>query len=217
MKSGGLTSNLLLLPIWLILLAIAVPALREIARMPLPASSRAQSAASAYTRAGLGAHAGCLPSGDGYLRMRLRDSNGPDLEIDWKDTDMQCDGGVRPDGQRMRMMFAGPLPDGHRLRVVFGIATVADITTARNVPTNVTVIYEDEQKLFSTAGDSKCTIDALTLQQPVQQLSGPAGSSLRRFVARGFCTEPATSVTGTETLLLDRFDFAGDVLDEDHN
>ncbi len=151
--------------------------------------------------------AGCLSSGDGYLRMRLRYTDAPDQEVDWKNADMQCEGGLRPRGAGMRMVFAGPLDDGHRLRVVFGAAADAGIAVARDVPTNITLIYEDEQKLFSTAGDNKCTMDTLTLQ-------GGGGPGTRHYLARGFCTAAATRVPDGEALLVDRFDFLGVVFDE---
>jgi hypothetical protein len=80
-----------------------------------------------------------------------------------------------------------------------------------NVPTNVTVIFEGEQKFYSTADDGKCTIDEFS-EQP---LPGKVDAHLRRLSARGFCTAPATAVAGHRGLLLSRFDFAGAVLDED--
>jgi hypothetical protein len=88
------------------------------------------------------------------------------------------------------------------MRLVFGIAAPPNTPSVRNVPANVTVIFEDERKLYSTAGDGKCTIDELTAREA-------------RYVARGFCTGPATVLTGSDTLLVERFDFAGFVRDED--
>jgi hypothetical protein len=155
--------------------------------------------------------AGCLPTGDGYLRARLRGEN--DLDIGWSNADMQCDGGPRPNERGMRVTFVGhAAPKGRDIRLVFGMAASAGATTARNVPTNVTIIFEDEQKLYSTAGDSKCMIDELT----VQPIASHDTKSSRRVQARGFCTAPATDLTGSGTLLLDRFDFAGTVDLDDH-
>jgi hypothetical protein len=156
------------------------------------------------------AAAACLPSHDAYLRLRMRgDSN---MDIDWHDADMQCDGGPRPGQQGLRLTFAGPARSGaHQLRFVFGIAAAPGARSAHNVPTNVTVIFEGERKLYSTAGDGKCTIDEFS-EQP---LPGQANSHLRRLSARGFCIAPATALAGKAGLLLSRFDFAGPILDED--
>jgi hypothetical protein len=153
---------------------------------------------------------GCLPSHDGYLRLRMRGAS--NMDIDWHDADMRCDGGPRPDHQGVRLTFAGPAQGGtHSLRFVFGIAATPGARGARNVPTNVTVIFEGERKLFSTAGDGKCTID----EYAEQVLPAQGSSRLRRLSARGFCTAPATTLAGNGGLLLSRFDFAGPIIDED--
>jgi len=153
---------------------------------------------------------GCLPSHDGYLRLRMRGAS--NMDIDWHDADMQCDGGPRPGQQGLRVTFAGPAHGGaHNLRFVFGFAAAAGARSAQNVPTNVTVIFEGERKLFSTGGDGKCTIDEFS----AQPLSSAGNARLRRVSARGFCVEPATALAGNSRLLLSRFDFAGAMLDED--
>jgi len=134
-----------------------------------------------------------------------------DMDIDWHDADMQCDGGPRPDGRGVRVTFAGPAARGaHRLRFVFGIAAAAGASAGKGLPTNVTVIFEGERKLYSTSGDDKCTIDELK-QEPM------AGGDphRRRLSARGFCVAPATAIPGGDRLLLSRFDFAGPVFDPD--
>jgi hypothetical protein len=139
------------------------------------------------------------------------------MDIDWHDADMQCDGGPRPGQQGLRLTFAGPAHGGagkraaHNLRFVFGIAAAPGARSAHNVPANVTVIFEGEHKLFSTAGDGKCTIDEFS-EQPLP----PQGQSrLRRLSARGFCVAPASALAGRSALLLSRFDFAGAIIDED--
>jgi hypothetical protein len=153
---------------------------------------------------------GCLPSADGYLRARLRSQQ--TIDIDWQDMDMQCDGGSRPaDIGGVRVTFAGRLPhSGRHLRMIFGIASPADATTAHNIPTNVTLIFEDESKLYATAGDGKCTVDEVS----IQSMANVRGS-WRRLVARGFCTVPVAAMNGSDALEFDRFDFAGGLRDED--
>jgi hypothetical protein len=152
----------------------------------------------------------CLPSHDGYLQLRMRgDSN---MDIAWRDADMHCEGGPRPGQQGVRLTFAGPgQRRGQKLRFVFGIAASPGARSAHHVPANVTVIFEGEKRLYSTAGDGKCTIDEFN-EEP---LADAGNAHLRRFSARGFCTAPATALVGKRQLLLSRFDFAGPVLDED--
>jgi len=150
---------------------------------------------------------GCLASGDGYLRARLRGAL--DLDIDWRNGEIECMGGRRPDGSGLRVVFAGPLQsDGRRLRLVFGIGQAIEGLAAQSLPTNLTVIFEGERRLFATQGDDKCTVDSLT-----QQRTGPLGGQSHswRIEARGFCTGPASTLQGDERLLVTRFDFAGKI------
>jgi hypothetical protein len=153
------------------------------------------------------ASSGCFVSGDGYLRARLRGA--VELDLDWKNSDMECAGGPRPSGHGVRVSIGGPLRgDGRRIRLVFGIADVAEGASGATLRTNVTLLFEGEQRVFATRGDDKCTIDTLS-QQRVENIGGPR--SIYRVVARGFCLGPATSLTRGERVFLTSFDFAGRV------
>lgn len=146
---------------------------------------------------------GCLPTHDGYLRARLRGAR--NLDIDWRNNDLQCDGGPRPGGRGIRLAFAGPLqPDGHRVRFVFGIGD-HEGDDGGALPANVTLIFEGESKLYSTRGEDKCTIDQLT--------RAPLTAHTLRVAGRGFCIAPVPAVDGGDGLLLSRFDFAGTMVD----
>ena len=153
------------------------------------------------------ATAGCLAVGGGYLRARIRGAL--DLDLDWKNAEMQCEGGPRPSGHGIRVSIGGPSRgDGHRIRLVFGIAQVAEGRGGERLATNVTILFEGEKRIFATQGDDKCTVDSLT-QERVEPL-GP-GRAVYRVVARGFCLGPATSLSREERVILTSFDFAGRV------
>jgi hypothetical protein len=154
---------------------------------------------------------GCLATRNGYLRVKIRGSM--KLDVDLHDSELECDGGVRPDGSGIRISFAGPLrSDGRRIRMVFGIAGTAEGSAGRALPTNLTVIFEGEQRLFATRGDDKCTADELS-QERVGALGGPVRSY--RIVARGFCIAPINALSGSEKILISGFDFAGNVTFDD--
>src|SRR6186713_3199915 len=73
---------------------------------------------------------GCLASGDGYLRARIRGAL--QLDINLHNSELECDGGPRPDGSGIRVSFAGPArSDGRRLRMVFGVARTTEGTPGR--------------------------------------------------------------------------------------
>ncbi len=156
-----------------------------------------------------GAH-GCLPTGNGYLRARIRGAL--NLDIDWADGEIECDGGPRPDGSGVRVSFAGPPHgDGRRTRLVFGVGSVREGRAGRDLPTNLTVIFEGEQRLFATRGADHCMVDELR-QERVGALAGPKRTW--RIIARGFCIAPASTLDSEARILVSRFDFAGNAVFE---
>jgi hypothetical protein len=81
--------------------------------------------------------AGCLPAGDGFLRASLRGAI--DADVNWSNDKMECEGGVRPDGQGIRAAFRGTLSAGstaapRSLRFIFGI-DLADAAAGPCPPT----------------------------------------------------------------------------------
>ena len=148
----------------------------------------------------------CLPDDSGYLRLRVRGAQ--NFDLDWHDERLQCEGGPRPDQNGLRLTFAAPsLPAEHRPRLVFGVAAALRAGSSHAVPANVTLILEGENRLYSTRGDDKCTIDEL-VQTPID-------AHAYRIAGRGFCSGPATSLDATEKVLVSRFDFAGRAVDAD--
>lgn len=106
----------------------------------------------------------------------------------------------------MRLTFAAPSADGeHRPRLVLGVAATLRAGSSREVPANVTLILEGENRIYSTRGDDKCMIDEL-LQTPID-------AHTYRIAGRGFCSGPASSLDGTGNVLVSRFDFAGRAVD----
>jgi len=154
----------------------------------------------------------CLAAGhNGYLRARLRGTH--DLDLAWASPAMQCEGGARPDGRGLRVTIAGPAQaDGRRLRFVFGIDDAPEGERVLARPTNLTVIFEGEQRLFATRGTDRCTTDELRPER-----IGALGGARRswRVVVRGFCIGPATTLAGDGRLLVTSFDFASEVTYED--
>ncbi len=158
-------------------------------------------------------HYGCLQSGNGYLRARIRGTL--NLDIDWHDAEIECEGGSRPNGSGIRVSFAGPQQsDGRRLRLVFGVGQAKEGTSGRELPTNLTVIFEGEDRLFTTGGQDRCTVDQLQ-QERVGALGGPKRTY--RVVARGFCVAPASTLDGSGKILVSRFDFAGNATFDDED
>ncbi len=148
----------------------------------------------------------CLADAGGFLRLRVRGAE--NFDLDWRGPQLQCEGGPRPDQNGLRLTFAAPsMPGAHRPRLVFGVAANLAGGSSHEVPANVTLILEGENRIYSTRGDDKCTIDEL-LQTPIE-------AHAYRISGRGFCSSPATSLDGAENVLISRFDFAGRAVDAD--
>jgi len=176
-----------------VLLIAAAPAADLPLATPLPPAAR-----------------GCLPGGTGYFKARIRGAL--NLDINWHNSEMECQGGPRPDGSGLRVSFAGPARSGQRLRLVFGLSSVQEGRNARDLPTNLTVILEGAQRLFATRGDDHCTVDDLRQER----LGSPAAPQRTwRIVARGFCIAPANTLNSDASILVSRFDFAGSAVFED--
>lgn len=150
---------------------------------------------------------GCLAAGDGYLRARIRGA--VDLDLDWKDAQMQCEGAPRPSGNGVRVSIGGPLRgEGRRIRLVFGIGRIGEGASGATLPTNVTLLFEGENRLYATLGDDKCTTDSVS-QSRIETLGDHR--AIYRIVARGFCIGPASNPAHTERVVMTSFDFAGRV------
>jgi hypothetical protein len=143
----------------------------------------------------------CLGDGTGFVRARIRGAL--NLDLNWKDAQLECGGEARPDGSGLRVSFAGPGPGGKVLRLVFGVRSAHEGAAGRELPTNLTVLV-DGGRAFATRGDDKCTLDELS-QRPLP------GRGLRawRIEARGFCVAPANALAGAGRIVMSRFDFAG--------
>lgn len=158
----------------------------------------------------------CLASGDGYLRARLGGSI--DMDIDWGNEGTECTGMARPSADGgIRLRFGRPaFADGSRLVLVFGMSGLREGQDARALPVNVTVIREGSGEFYGTQGENRCLIDELR-QRPIAGI--PRRQRAYRVTARGFCMQPARAVRGEGSVLITRFDYAGQVnfseLDQD--
>jgi hypothetical protein len=166
----------------------------------------------------------CLAAGDGALQARVRGAI--DVDVNWTNAQMSCEGGMRPGGKGVRVTLAGPLPvtaggnpaDGKesRLRFVFGIGFKDRAPgVAQVLPTNLTVIVEGQQQLFATRGDDKCAVEVFEvtplLAGGAHASNGAHGASRQRIHARGYCTGPASDLQGTRRVLVSTFEFTSQI------
>lgn len=160
------------------------------------------SAAPAAAATAPAAAAGCLPSGDGYLRAHLAGAIVAD--IDWPNGGTVCEGESKPDAGGVRLSFRRVLGSHPNLVFVFGLSGVREGQALQAVGANLTIIVQGTSRIYGTLGDTRCTVDRLT-QRPL------AIPHVYRVEVRGFCTQPAHAVRGEGDVLVSRFDFAGQV------
>ena len=138
----------------------------------------------------------CIPADEGSLRARLQGTL--EAEIDWSGGVPQCKGGLRPDGDGVRLIYKGNLPEGPLL-VVIGIGPLRAGESARDVPVNLTLVREGTGRFYATQGNDKCAMDDVRQE--------PAGEpQVYRLTGRGYCIQPARAVGGDGAVLMSRFD-----------
>jgi hypothetical protein len=200
-------------------LAAIVAAAAVKAGAPLPASGQAQHPfLTGLPPASLGQ--ACLPAGHAFLRAHIRGA--VRLDLDLHGAALRCQGGPRLDGSGIRMGFEGRVAPVGRLRMIFGIDGAKAGRSGRELPTNLTVMLEDQKRLYATQGDGNCTVDRLT-QEPfgaapaptrppgaaATARARPAMSRSWRIVAHGFCIAPVNDLSGRRRIVVTSFDFAG--------
>jgi hypothetical protein len=146
--------------------------------------------------------AACLTSGDGYFRAHL--AGAIEAEVDWPNSGTRCEGEPRDKPPGVRLSFRRAHGGKTDLLFVFGITGVSKGKPAHEAGTNLTIIVQGANRIFSTLGDSRCTVDSLT-QRPLDK------PGVFRIEARGFCTQPAHAVRGSSAVLVSTFEFAGPV------
>jgi hypothetical protein len=146
--------------------------------------------------------ADCLESGDGYFRARV--AGAINARINWPNGGTKCQGESKsaPPGVRMSFQRSAKAKAKPDLLFVFGLTGVREGQPAHEAGANLTLIVQGTPKIFGTLGDSRCTVDSLTQRR----LKTPGAY---RVEARGFCTQPAHAVRGTDAVLVSTFEFAG--------
>jgi hypothetical protein len=142
--------------------------------------------------------ASCIPAEEGALRARLQGAI--DADIEWGPEATHCRGGVRPQGDGVRLLFKGTTDVTGPLLIVVGLAPLRAGESARNVPANLTLVREGTGQFYATRGQDKCAFDEVR-QTPVE-----ASPNLYRLEGRGYCTQPARALAGEGAVLVSRFD-----------
>ncbi|MGH8299536.1 MAG: hypothetical protein ACRES6_09675, partial [Steroidobacteraceae bacterium] len=172
----------------------ALSAAAAVAAQPAPVPTAAQeqghSLLTALPPASLGSP--CLRPKEAFLRARIRGA--VRLDVDLHGKGLTCEGEPRLDGSGIRMGFEGRVRRVGRVRMIFGIDGAKEGRAGRELPTNLTVFFEDKKLLFATQGDGNCTVDRLT-QEPVS--AGRARTRPRRAAAQRHMLQSTTATANS--------------------
>ncbi len=150
----------------------------------------------------------CADVPSAYLDARLQGAL--DAHVHWEADTLDCDGMNRPDRRGLRVTFQGASGEEH-LTLLFGIPVLAEGTSGRHVPVNVTLIREGVG-FYGTQGDDKCTLDEVQ-QKALPTPEGDRPPHRWQIEAHGFCLDPARALgAGEAAILITRFDFRGELL-----
>lgn len=143
------------------------------------------------------AHA-CVPDGGGSLRLQI--SGDFDAQVDWGNEGMRCDGGPRPDGDALRLMFSR---DDDSLLFVIGITGLVRGWTGAGLAANLTVVRQGEGKFYGSLGADACVVDV------EENLALATAPDSYRVSGRGFCERPIEAVARAGEIRISPFEFTG--------
>jgi hypothetical protein len=141
---------------------------------------------------------GCGPAGGTFLNGRIHGS--VDSTLAWAPPRMACAADPDPEGGGLRINVRGPAAGGITLSLVLGIAGTAP---GDALPTNVTVVVEDEGAFFSTAGRERCWTD-LERHEPAR----PGPAARLRVAGRTYCVGALPAVRGRGSVTLGDIEFS---------
>lgn len=165
--------------------------------------------------------AGCKPSGEaevpvaaverepelmcgdrGQVRAELYGAISTRLQ--WNQNQLECSGMPRPQGQGVRLRFAGNVSeDDRRIAVIIALPDLRRAAIGDEYASNVTVIEEGSGRFFSSSSPDNCLTD-ITMLDAIDQTGD-------RFSISGvlYCVSPLAEVNGTSSVSLRELQFSG--------
>lgn len=140
----------------------------------------------------------CLPGEGGHLRMEV--SGDFDAALDWPNEGTHCDGGPRPAGDALRLMFSRE-DDG--LLVVIGITGLQRGQTGAGLLANITLVRQGLGRFYGTLGADACVV-AVAENTPVDGLA-----DAWRVRGQGYCAAAIEAIAREGEIRVAPFEFSG--------
>lgn len=142
---------------------------------------------------------------DGQLATEL--FGAVQLEIDWQADMLECEGMPRPQGLGARLRFAGPATSSssqHSLAFILAMPGLERGESARELPTNVTMIEEGTGRFFATADTTSCWTD-IERHEPDERM----GEAHFRISGILYCVAPLAQLNGSASVTFTELTFTG--------
>jgi hypothetical protein len=141
--------------------------------------------------------AACAPGGGGRLQMEI--SGAFESAVDWPNEGTVCDGGPRPAGDALRLMFSR---EDEGLLVVIAITGLERGMTGGGLPANLTVVRHGSGEFYGTLGADACLVEV--------EDNVPAGSDgAWRVSGHGRCTAAIEAIAREGEIRVEEFSFSG--------
>jgi hypothetical protein len=124
-----------------------------------------------------------------------------ETDIRWSADQMQCESMLRPDGEGLRVRFAGTV-SGETLAIIIAMPELRPDEVGREIPSNVTATVEGSGRFFSTPNLDSCWTE-VNAQTP---LHGPANA--RAISGTLFCIAPLGEINGDAAISIPKLTFA---------
>jgi hypothetical protein len=148
----------------------------------------------------------CLPGGEAGLEMRI--TGDFEADVRWGNTGTRCDGGPRPEGDALRLMFAH---EGDGLLIVLGITGLERAATGSGLLANVTVVRQGLGLFYGTLGADSCVVN-------VDENAAIEGmTDAYRISGQGRCEAPIEAINRDGHIRVAPFEFTGVVHWPDEN
>ena len=140
----------------------------------------------------------CLPGGGGRLEVQI--SGEFDAAVDWGNDGTRCDGGPRPDGDALRLMFSR---DDDGLLMVLGITGLGRGATRESLPANLTVVRQGLGLFYGSLGADTCVV---TVEENLAMEDQP---DTYRVSGHGRCEAPIEAIARDGEIRIAPFAFTG--------
>jgi len=146
----------------------------------------------------------CEAAEDGFLSGDLYGALSEHIE--WRGTDMDCGGMLRPNDDGIRLVFAAPRQD-ERLLIVLGIDGSLDALPDGEHVANLTIIDETSKRFYSTGRRERCwsTIESV---RPVADHA----DRILQVVGEVYCTGSLPSLSDNDSVTLRDMSYSGRLL-----